>query len=215
MGKPRILDLFCGAGGASMGYYRAGFEVVGVDIKPQPRYPFEFMQFDAIEFLKKWPSLVARYDAIHASPPCQAYTRARKLQGNIHPELLVPVRAELRKSGLPFVIENVPGAPLECPIELCGQMFGLGVERHRLFEVNFNIDFPPLHMHSKPVAKMGRPARDGEIIQVVGHFSGVPQARVAMGIDWMNRGELAQAIPPSYTEWIGRQLITSLTKESV
>ena len=199
--RPRLLDLFCGAGGAAMGYHRAGFEVVGVDINPQPHYPFEFHRTDAMTFP------LDGFDAIHASPPCQAYTKARKLQGNTHPDLVGPTRELLEKTGVPWVIENVAGAPLKDPVTLCGTMFGLKTYRHRLFETNWELT-PPAHPeHVAKQTKMGRPPVDGEFMQVVGHYSGAQAAREAMGIDWMNQREMAEAIPPAYTEFIGAQLI--------
>jgi DNA (cytosine-5)-methyltransferase 1 len=193
----RVLDLFSGAGGAGYGYHLAGYEVVGVDIRPQPRYPFEFVQADATDFP------LDGFDLIHASPPCQAYSATSVLNGNEHPRLIEPVRRRLRASGIPYVIENVKRAPLISPVELCGAMFGLRTYDHRLFEASFRIPVPfhPGHVH--PVAKMGRPAKPGEYIQVVGHFSGVQQARDAYGISWMARDELAQAIPPAFTLHIG------------
>lgn len=208
--RPRLLDLFCGAGGAAMGYHRAGFDVVGVDIKPQPRYPFEFHQADALEFLREHGH---EFDAIHASPPCQAYTRGRKLQGNTHPDLVAPVRDLLETTGKPYVIENVPGAPLVNPVVLEGQMFpGLRTQRKRLFETNWPLDVPILRPPPPARnAKMGRPVTPGEWMHVVGHFSGLSEAREAMGIDWMGQHELAQAIPPAYTEFIGRRLLEELS----
>lgn len=200
----RLLDLFCCAGGAGMGYSRAGFEVVGVDIAAQPRYPFEFVQADAIEFVKEHGH---EFDAIHASPPCQAYTNAQKIMRNDHPELLEPTRAALNATGLPWVIENVPGAPLIEPIELCGGMFGLRTYRHRLFESSHALTAPAHRTHTHKVTKMGRPPRPDEFMHVVGNFSGVAQARKAMGIGWMVRDELREAIPPAYTEYIGKQLM--------
>jgi len=122
-----------------MGYARAGFEVVGVDINPQPRYPFEFHQADALDYLREHGH---RFDAVHASPPCQAYSETRKIQSNEHPELIPPTRAALQRVGLPWVIENVPGSPLIDPVELCGAMFGLRVYRHRLFEASFPVTVP-------------------------------------------------------------------------
>jgi len=204
--KPRLLDLFCCAGGASVGYARAGFEVVGVDIDPQPHYPFEFHQADALTFD------LFGFDAIAASPPCQRYTQAQRIRDNTHPDLVAPIRARLKAFGGPYCIENVPGAPLLKPVELCGAMFGLRVYRHRLFECNFALK-PLVHPeHLAPQRKMGRPVRDGESIQVVGNFSGVKLAREAMGIDWMVRDELREAIPPAYTEYVGRAMLKALTK---
>jgi len=207
MKKPRLLDLFCGAGGAGMGYARAGFEVVGVDINPQPRYPFEFCRADAVAFLHEHGHL---FDAVHASPPCQAYSETRKIQSNDHPELIPPTREALRQCGQMWVIENVPRSPLIDPVELCGAMFGLRTYRHRLFETSFSVAVPEHPKHSAPQAKMGRPPRDDAFIHVVGNFSGVDYAKAAMGIDWMNRNEMAQAIPPAYTEFLGWQLRAAL-----
>lgn len=193
----KALDLFCCAGGASEGLRRAGFEVVGVDIDPQPDYPFEFHQADAMTFP------LAGFDFIWASPPCQAYTLCQRIRGNEHPDLVAPTRERLIASGTPWCIENVPGAPLINPIELCGTMFGLKTYRHRLFECSYPIDAPPHPDHVARNAKMGRPVRDGEFIQVVGNFSNVSFAREAMDIDWMPRDKLREAIPPAYAEYIG------------
>jgi hypothetical protein len=131
--KPRLLDMFCGAGGCSMGYLRAGFEVTGVDLHPQPHYPFRFIQADAIAYCRKHGH---EYDVIHASPPCQAYsiTKNLKTAKTSHPDLVAATRAALIRTRKPYVIENVPGSPLINPLMLCGSMFGLGVIRHRLFE---------------------------------------------------------------------------------
>jgi DNA (cytosine-5)-methyltransferase 1 len=138
----RLLDLFCGAGGAGMGYHRAGFEVVGVDIKPQPRYPFEFHRADALEYLNQhW----REFDIIHASPPCQFYSRATKMNGtkHNHPDLLQPTIDALDATGKPYIVENVPGAPMKNYLMLCGTMFGLRVFRHRLFVTSPQIMFSP------------------------------------------------------------------------
>ena len=161
MSKPRLLDLFCGAGGAAMGYHRAGFEVVGVDISPQPNYPFEFYQLDATALVqdvdnKCWHesqtkttlpgasyACLGNFDAIHASPPCQRYTTLVAQAGTFgdYPDLVEPIREILKASGLPYVIENVPGAPIE-GVLLCGSMFGLKVIRHRVFESNVMLMAP-------------------------------------------------------------------------
>jgi DNA (cytosine-5)-methyltransferase 1 len=203
--KPRLLDLFCGAGGAAMGYYRAGFEVVGVDIKPQPHYPFEFHQADALIYP------LEGFDAYHASPPCQLYSRAGtqwRGQGKEYPDLINDTRTMLIATGKPYVIENVPDAPLINPTKLNGALFGMLVRRVRLFETSFNM---PLVICPKEKAahfrKMGRPVKEGEIITPVGHFSNVPYAKRQMGIDWMTGQELTQAIPPAYTEYIGKYLM--------
>lgn len=191
-----------------MGYRRAGFEVVGVDIDPQPRYPFEFHQGDALKYLlEHWQE----FDALHASPPCQAHTNAQKIRGNEHPDFIVAVRSAFRLIGLPYIIENVPGAPLDDPIELCGCMFpGLQTYRSRLFESNLPLPVLSCRPHEARTTKMGRPPREGEFMHVVGNFSGVAQARKAMGIDWMSRDELREAIPPAYTEFLGRELMKHL-----
>lgn len=212
MKKPKLLDLYCCGGGAGMGYHQAGFDVVGVDITPQPKYPFEFIQSDALEYLKNNHH---KFDVIHASPPCQAFTKAGKEQrskGKVYPDLLNATREMLINIGKPYIIENVPDAPMVDPILLCGSMFDLKTYRHRLFESNIKLKVPPHPEHKAKNAKMGRPPKDGEFIQVVGHFSGVPFAREAMEIDWLGQKELAQAIPPSYTKFLGLQLMESLVR---
>ena len=192
-----------------MGYSLAGFDVVGVDIEAQPRYPFEFHQADAIEFISKHG---CQFAAIHASPPCQKYTKAGKQwrrEGKEYPDLVHETRKVLRASGRHYVIENVPGAPLLNPIMLNGAMFSLLVHRNRLFETSFEIPFFLLPVPMKPV-KMGRPVNQGDVIQPVGHFSNTKYAAQQMGIDWMTQNELAQAIPPAYTKFIGGFLLQSL-----
>ena len=213
--KPKLLDLFCGAGGAAMGYHRAGFEVVGVDIKPQKHFPFEFHQADAMTYP------LEGFDVIHASPPCQRYSRAMSLPGcnrNSYPDLIDPCRERLKKSGVRFIIENVEGSPLVNPLRLCGSSFGLMVRRHRLFETGrFSITlFPPcshgIHKKVHPIG-VGVKGREGTLSYVVscfGHsrFKGDTELRKkAMGVDWMSIDELSEAIPPAYTEWIGRQIM--------
>jgi len=201
----RALDLFCCGGGASMGLHRAGFDVVGVDIEPQPHYPFPFIQADAMAID------VRGFDFIWASPPCQAYTLCQRIRGNEHPDLIEPTRRKLQAAGAPWCIENVVGAPLVNPIELCGAMFGLRTYRHRLFECSFPIVAPLHPEHTAPLRKMGRPVRDGEFIHVVGNFSGAQLARDAMGIsNKMPRDKLREAIPPAYAEYIGRAAIEAI-----
>jgi DNA (cytosine-5)-methyltransferase 1 len=212
MTRPRLLDLFCGAGGAAMGYHRAGFDVVGVDIKPQPRYPFEFHQGDAMT----WP--LDGYDAIHASPPCQAYSAMRTNWNarSDHPDLLPPMRERLLASGLPWVIENVPGAPMSPLVLLCGSAFGLGIpgyqlRRHRWFEVCGTwVMSPPCQHHGPVIGIYGDHGRDRRRKDGYGRYFTLDERKQAMGIDWMARGELDQAIPPAYTEHIGRQLLEHL-----
>lgn len=205
----RALDLFCCAGGASEGLRRAGFDVVGVDIEAQPHYPFEFHQADAMTFP------LDGFDFIWASPPCQAYTLCQRIQKNAHPDLVEPIRRRLIATGVPYCIENVPGSPLTNPIELCGGMFGLRTYRHRLFECSFPIEQPPHPAHVARSAKMGRPVKAGEFIQVVGNFSNVKLAREAMDISWMPRDRLREAIPPAYAEFIGLALRIELARQNV
>lgn len=220
--KPLILDLFCGAGGCSEGYARAGFEVVGVDLCPQPNYPYTFHQADAIEFASKFGG---EFDAIHASPPCQKHSRLRSLgmarNGSYpsHADLVAPTRNILRHLGKPYVIENVVGAPLLSPITLCGSMFdGLRVYRHRLFECSFPIVAPKHSPHRDKTPSAGNGVSPKGFISVCGSggVKGMNAQQIvaywsmAMGIDWMTRKELAQAIPPAYTEYIGRHLAEHL-----
>lgn len=283
---PRLLDLFCGAGGCSMGYHRAGFEVVGVDLHPQKRYPFEFHQADAIEFCREHAH---EFDAIHASPPCQAYSALRHVTGREYVDLIPATRAALAASGKPYVIENVPGAPLGETgwlLLLCGTMFGLvtpdgraEIRRHRLFECSWWFGLRPACQHGGAAQTMPHMAAHGqpglsiarraarEAPTVTGHSThgaaytssrkalcvagnspdvrsgqrqdngrrlprramsvtgNTPQtntaretftvddARAAMGIDWMPMKSLSQAIPPAYTEWIGRRLVEHLEME--
>ena len=229
--RPRLLDLFCGAGGAAMGYHRAGFDVVGVDIQPQPRFPFAFVRGDALNP----PVRLSDFDLIHASPPCQRFssmTRGR-WQDREHRDLLTPTREMLQASGVPYIIENVVGAPLVNPILLCGTMFGLGtsfgaqLRRHRLFEAPWFFALAPECQHNdgSPIGVYGggqHPARRRPAtVGVWGNAGGqsnrdgvlqysVEERRRAMGIDWMSGEELSEAIPPAYTEWLGRQMLTAL-----
>lgn len=207
----RLLDLFCGEGGAAMGYHQAGFtEITGVDIRPMPKYPFQFVQADALDYLAKHG---AEFDAIHASPPCQAYSMAGnqwRLTGHQYPDLVAPTRALLEEIGKPWVIENVPGAPLRNPTVLNGAMFGLRVRRVRWFETSFPMPLTLCPCETQRAVRMGRAVKEGDIITPVGHFSNVAYARKEMGIDWMGQRGLAQAIPPAYCEFIGRHLLAAL-----
>ena len=209
----RLLDLFCGGGGAGMGYHRAGFDVTGVDINPQGNYPFEFIQADCLSLD---PSFVASFDAIHASPPCQAYTRkaadwGRKRTHWIeHPDLVESTRALLEASGKPYIIENVVGAPIRTDLLLCGTMFGLRIIKHRCFELSFSAPYllPPCDHRDvyNPWQGKGRSA---------------DKLRAAQDIDWLPTsggasrkngytGDLYNAIPPAYTHFIGGHLMAHL-----
>jgi len=207
----KLLDLYCKAGGASKGYHLAGFEVVGVDIKKQKRYPYEFIQADCLELMKDMDFLKS-FDVITASPPCQTHSitqHLRNAQGKSTDKVdLIPqTREALIASGKPYVIENVPGAPLINPIQMCGSYFGLKVRRHRRFESNLPIVGSPCdHKNQgKPVGVYGS-MRDE--IPKGGHTAkSIEEAREAMGIDWMIWGELVEAIPPIYTREIGMQLL--------
>jgi DNA (cytosine-5)-methyltransferase 1 len=267
--RPRLLDLFCGAGGAAMGYDRAGFDVVGVDNRPQPNYPFEFVQADALDVLGQWcddrqPVQVADrgddrvsdlvggagvgvgrfdiqvdedltghdappvgvtagssiagiwcqgFDAIHASPPCQAFSDLRHRTQGDYPDLIAATRDLLQATGLPYVIENVEGAPLENPTVICGSSLGLGaggrqLRRHRLFETNFPLLVAPCVHQGQAVGVYGT----GGGGQMTRGFKarGVAEAREALGTPWMTLAECAQAIPPAYTELIGHQLLAHI-----
>lgn len=221
--KPRLLDLFCGAGGCSVGYHRAGFDVVGVDLHPQPNYPFEFMRADCRKVMQDFRWIADEFDAVHASPPCQAHSDLQR-QSKIEYDDLVPsAQCWLNATGLPYVIENVEGAPLVDPVVLCGTMFpGLRVIRHRLFETNWPLTAPPhgkhplVFTHDKRKAHYGKLDQDTAFVQVTGGGNAsVANKLDAMGIDWMTGREVNQAIPPAYTEWIGGQLIEQLSNVAV
>lgn len=231
--KPRLLDLYCKAGGASMGYFKAGFDVVGVDIEPQPRYPFYFSENDALWVLE---SLIAGnilrfrtnnsypvmfgledFDAIHASPPCQGYGRLQ-INTKYHPKLIEPTRDCLLRTGKPFIIENVPGAPLIDPLVLCGSMFeGLRVWRHRLFEIHGFKVKQPICQHERvpePLDVTGtggpcnhRRTKGGGLHRKPRNMA---EARTAMGNDWMTRKELVESVPQAYTYFIGKIALEKL-----
>lgn len=206
----KLLDLYCCGGGASYGYEQAGFDVTGVDNSPQPKYKGKFIQGDAIEFIRRYSQ---QFDVIHASPPCQQYTKSttqfRKV-GKRYDDLIELTRLELIRSGKLYIIENVPGSPLINPIELCGSMFGLRTYRHRLFESNMNLAVPGHPVHRAKNTKMGRKPQDGEFIQYVGHFSGVEMVQEMTGLHWLGQYELAQSIPPQYTKYLGLQVMEIL-----
>jgi DNA (cytosine-5)-methyltransferase 1 len=234
-GRPRLLDLFCGAGGGSMGFHRAGFEVTGVDIRPQKNFPFRFVLADALDYVTAHGRA---YDVIAASPPCQGYSRMRHLpwlKDKEYPLLIDRTREALEATGVPWIIENVEDAPLRNGVTLCGTMFGLRVYRHRKFESSLLLLQPPHRKHTVVIGSgrllhdRANPNADGYVSLpskgsplnglrgtgdrhvVAGHFSNVRAAMAAMGIDWeMTRDEIAQAIPPAYTEFLGLQLRKAL-----
>ncbi len=217
--RPRLLDLFCGGGGAAQGYYQAGFEVVGVDIVPQPRYPFAWFQQDALEALR---NIGQDFDAIHASPPCQSYSAMNRAVQGESPRLIAAVREMLRKTGKPYAIENVEGAwsEMEPPlITLCGTHFGLRVRRHRLFEV-----WPIPVFYQPPLSCTCRHGvRDGRLVGQMLSGKVAPgrtprvgytesDRREAIGVPWMTTMEARQAVPPAYTEFVGKMLLLAITQ---
>ena len=214
--KPKLLDLYCGGGGAGRGYELAGFDVTGVDNVPQPKHRGKVILSDAIEYVLRHGH---EYDFIHASPPCQAYSLAsmqHRKSGRVYPDLIAKTREALQKTGKPYCIENVPGAPLLNPITLCGSMFQsatggiLRTYRHRLFESNLPLTAPPC-FHNYPQAKMGRRAKPGEFIQFVGHYTDAEIVREMLGLEWLSKNEIAQCVPPQYTEFLGRQVLSYLS----
>ena len=219
----KLLDLFCSAGGAAMGYARAGFDVVGVDIEPQPNYPFAFVQADAL----RPPFDLRDFDAIHASPPCQAGLAGlgalnRSLGRAYDHEDLVPQTRELLiASGVPYVIEQpMKGARLRAPFVLCGSSFGLPIHRHRQFESNVMLLAPACEHDRLTEAKYWTGYRPGgvtrlsKVVQVYGNGGGREHWGPALGIDWMTPDEMTQAIPPVYAEWIGRGLIEAISQRA-
>lgn len=226
--KPKLLDLFCKAGGCSAGYAKAGFEVIGVDINPQPNYPYQFIQADAIEILKD-AEFLSQFSAIHASPPCQFHSKAKSLsvarnggKYGEHPDLIPQTRELLKQSGLPYVIENVAGSTLINPIKLFGSQFkGLYTQRERWFESNITLREPDEEKRKMKTPAAGNGIGEDGSISICGSggVRGLNAKQITLywgfamgGIDWMTRDELAEAIPPAYTEFIGRQLIEFIKK---
>ena len=205
--KPRALDLFCGQGGASAGLYNAGFEVEGVDIEPQPRYPFKFHRADALQFP------LESFDLIWASPPCQFGSEATPTEHRAkHRNLIPAIRERLEASGIPYIIENVEGARshLRQPIKLCGSMFGLKTFRHRYFETK-----PFLTTLTPPCAHSFRPllvTTAGANSRRIGNFKSTKNAPEAYGIDWMSADGLKEAMPPAYSEFLGRQMLAIIER---
>lgn len=226
----RCLDLFCCAGGAAMGYHRAGFDVVGVDLNPQPRYPFDFHQADALEFVAEHAH---EFDFIHASPPCQAYSKTRTLHGNEHPELVEPTRAALQATGLPYIIENVVGAPLVDPLMLCGSEFDLTardvdgtplkVLRHRLFESNMPLVGNGGCRHDPAVLTASvygagggwTPRHRDSPTRRGGYVPHTDVCRELLGVGWTTKHELSQVVPPAFTEHLGQQVAEHLEPRPV
>lgn len=220
MNRPLMIDLYCKQGGTSMGYWRAGWDVVAVDKDPQPRFPeregLMFVQADALAFIREHGLhyLGRRVLARAGSPPCQFHSKTQRIRGRVHPELITKTRAEFEQLPGPYIIENVPEARpfMRDPVTLCGPMFGLdGISRDRLFEAGggLTLDAPPCPGHPAHT-KMGRPPEPGRPMHVVGNFSDVEEARRRMGIDWMTREGLREAIPPAYTEFLGRQMLAAV-----
>jgi len=214
--RPKLLDLFCGVGGAGYGYWQAGFDVVGVDIEKQRRYPFDFIQADAMTFP------LDGFDAIHASPPCQAYAdEAHPYRKHEYPDLVGPIRERLmNECRVPWVIENVDTAPLRNPAMLCGTMFpGVRVIRHRAFEASFYLEAPPhpREPHPRCFSYDKRRADYGQLDEYTAYVTvtgggncSIGAARDAMGIRWATAQELREAIPPAYTQYVGRKLLMAV-----
>ncbi|MFF7492286.1 DNA cytosine methyltransferase [Streptomyces rubiginosohelvolus] len=228
--RPLLLDLFCCAGGAATGYHRAGFDVIGVDIVDRPNYPFTFVRAEALEYLAALIASgeITRFTAVHTSPPCQAGcaltvgTNASQGWGGGHDDLVAPTRMLLERTGLPYVIEQPNGrAEIRKDLSLCGEMFGLGVLRHRNFELGGWTITRPAHPKHRGYVRGYRHGvyRDGPYVAAYGSGGGkatVPEMQQAMGITWTDvREELTEAIPPAFSEHIGRALLTAVRPAGV
>jgi DNA (cytosine-5)-methyltransferase 1 len=214
MKRPRLLDLFCGAGGCAVGYHRAGFRVHGVDMDWQANYPFRFLQWDALRINPR------DFDVIHASPPCQLWSMTAYRTGKTYPDLITPLRERLAEWGKPYIIENVEGAPLKSAAMLCGRYFDLGtpckdgvyryLRRHRYFESTFDLTGTGCHcVPGDPIIGVygqGSATTTGRR----GYQGTVKEREIVMGIDWMYSSEMSQAIPPVYTEYLGRQILEQM-----
>lgn len=208
----KLLDLFCGGGGSAKGYSKAGYDVFGVDNKPQPHYPFKMVVADALMYALAFGR---NFDAIHASPPCPGYSHMTPDKSK-HKTMIPITRKVLEWIGKPYIIENVPGARRELisPIMLCGRSFGLKVYRHRYFETNPELLFMPHHVpHKDKTPSAGHGISPNGFMSVAGHFSQVAYAQKAMGMDWGGQKELAQAIPPAYTYWLGTEFMKLIRSE--
>jgi DNA (cytosine-5)-methyltransferase 1 len=219
--QPVVLDLGCGAGGVSTGYRNAGYLTIGVDIEPQPHYPFEFIQADMLDVADhlirygRWRGIeLGEIDLVHVSAPCQRWSKQLRCRPELkekYPDLITPMRPLLEEAGKPYVMENVEGAPLRDPVMLCGTMFRRELYRHRLLETGNGISLPqlPHPRHAKPASRAGHWV-PGTVMSISGHIAPVAMARELMGIDWTTREELAEAIPVYFSEWAGLQIRSQL-----
>jgi len=218
-----LVDLCCKAGGAAVGYARAGFTVEGVDNEPQPRFPFRFHEADALEFLEACIGRGNRLpdgrpvDAYHGSPPCQPFSAISNCRPGLaasYADLVAPMRELLEQSGLPYILENVPGSPLRPDVVLCGHMFGRALYRHRIFESNVPLTAPEHPAHVVPASRAGH-WTPGTIISIAGNVAPMALARDVMDMHWTNRRELAEAIPPYYTQHLGEQLLAAIGEDDL